>query len=71
MPEPDRVNITFGMKMPGPVEYSSVNFSVSLSSDVKGGETLNEAWERVSKEVDERATEYYEKYGKLQSEEED
>lgn len=66
--ELDRVSVSFGMKMPGPVNFSSISFNLSLSSDVKSGETLEEAWDRISTEVDEKASVYYDKYGKLQEE---
>lgn len=68
---PDRLNVSFGMKLPGPIEYSSVTFNVSYTSDVKAGETLEEAWDRVKQVVDERANEYYDQYGQLQSEEDE
>ena len=66
----DRISATFGMKFPGPVEYSSINFSVSYTSDVKDGESLAKAWTRVKSEIEKRATEYHDEYGQLQAEEE-
>lgn len=47
MSEQDRVSYSYGFKVPGPEQYSSVNVSVSLSTDVKAGETPDQAMERA------------------------
>lgn len=49
--QPDRVSYTYGMKI-GLPNYSSVDFHVSMSSDVKDGETPEKAHIRVKKFVD-------------------
>lgn len=47
MSEQDRVSYSYGFKVPGPEQYSSVNVSVSLSTDVKAGESPDQAMERA------------------------
>lgn len=59
----DRVNYTFGMKIPGKVEYSSLNFSASLSSDVLPGESVEDAFDRVRKLVMVEVDKDFETYG--------
>jgi len=43
---PDRVNYTFGMKI-NIGNYQSVDLHSSFSSDIKDGETPEEAYQRV------------------------
>ena len=71
MEQPDRVSVSFGMKVPGAQEYSSINFNVSYSSDRKKGEKLEDHWKRVASEVDTQIEGYYDRYGQLQAGEED
>lgn len=51
MSDPDRVNYSLGMKM-NTGNFSSINFNVSLSSDVKDGETVVQAYQRVKRFVE-------------------
>lgn len=57
MSEPDRINYTFGTKV-NMGNYESVNIQVSLTSDVKKGESREDALTRISlfveTEVEER-----------------
>ncbi len=59
----DRVNYSFGMKIPGKAEFSSTNFSASLSSDVLPGESVEDAFDRVRKIVMAEVEEDFETYG--------
>lgn len=44
----DRVNISFGMKVPGfEGQFSSIDFHVSYSSDAKDGESVDDTFDRV------------------------
>ena len=43
----DRVSYSYGFKVPGAEQYSSVNVNVSYSSDVRDDETPEKAMERV------------------------
>jgi hypothetical protein len=57
---PDRLNYSFGMKVPGVLgKYSSIDFHVSLSSDVKPEETPDEAFKRVKGIVEQWSEEEY------------
>ncbi len=47
----DRVNFSFGMKIPGPVQFSSFTFSCSYSTDLMPEETPEDAIDRVRKLV--------------------
>lgn len=47
MSEHDRISYSYGFKVPGAEQYSSVNVTVSLSTDVKAGETPDQAMERA------------------------
>lgn len=60
----DRVNYSFGMKI-GLGDYSSADFHLSLSSDVRSGETVEEAFERVKTFVEERVEKEYEEIESL------
>jgi len=44
--QPDRVNYSFGMKIPLG-DYKMADFHVNFSSDVKDGETWEQALQRV------------------------
>jgi len=66
MSEPDRINVSLGMKIPGPQEYSSISFHVSLSSDAKPKEKTEALFERVKEFVEEKVEGLYDKYGTLQ-----
>jgi hypothetical protein len=46
---PDRVSFAYGAKMPGPVKWSSVDFHMSMSTDVLDGETPQKAIARARK----------------------
>jgi len=50
--QPDRISVSFGMKLSLPTKYESADFHVSLASDVKPGETSTSAFNRVKKEVE-------------------
>lgn len=50
----DQVSYTFGMKL-NTRQYENATFTVSLRSDVKDGETLDQAFKRVKDWVEERA----------------
>lgn len=50
---PDRISFSYGMKI-GLPNYSSVDFHISMSSDVKAGETPEKALVRIKKFVDEK-----------------
>jgi len=67
MAEPDRINVSLGMKLPGPVDFSSVNFSVSYSSDLKEGESQVKAFKRVRSFVETKVEELTNDYGNLQA----
>lgn len=56
--EPDRINYSFGMKV-NLGNYESADFHISLSSDLKEGETEDEAYERVRKFVQDKAEEEF------------
>ena len=43
----DRVSYSYGFKVPGAEQYSSVNVNVSYSTDVRDGETPEKAMERA------------------------
>lgn len=43
----DRISYSYGLKVPGPEEYSSVHVSVSYASDVADGESAEEALQRA------------------------
>jgi len=58
----DRINYTLGMKVPGPEAYSSVSFSVSLTSDVKENETIQEAMDRVKDFVETEVEKDFDEY---------
>jgi len=47
----DRVNFSFSMKVPGPVQFSSLTFSSSFSTDLQPEETPEDAMERARKFV--------------------
>lgn len=47
----DRVNFSYSMKIPGPVQFSSITFGSSYSSDVEPDETPEAAMERARKFV--------------------
>jgi hypothetical protein len=51
---PDRVTYSYSMKV-GLPNYSSADFHVGLSSDVKPGETQEKAFARIKKFVDAQA----------------
>lgn len=51
MSEADRVSYTLGMKL-NAGNYSSINFSVSLTSDCADGETPDQALKRVKRFVE-------------------
>ncbi len=51
MNNPDRVSVSLGAKL-GKPNFSSVDFHVSYSSDVKEGETPEAAYKRVQKFVE-------------------
>jgi len=55
----DRVNYSFGMKLPWTEQFSSVDFHISYSSDVKEGESPEEAFERVKGFVEEETEKEY------------
>jgi len=61
--EADRVNFTFGMKVPGVEQYSSISFSSSLTSDRKPDETVEQAFERVREIVLAQVDKDFEAYG--------
>ena len=47
--EAERVSYSYGMKLPGPVPYSSIDFHLSFSTDLREGETPKQAMERARK----------------------
>jgi hypothetical protein len=51
---PDRITYSYGMKI-GLPNYSSADFHVSMSSDVKPDETKDKAFARIKKFVDAQA----------------
>lgn len=51
MSTPDRVSLSLGAKL-GKPGYSSVDFHISYSSDVKEGETPEQAYRRVQEFVE-------------------
>lgn len=55
----DRVSFSFGMKLSLPAKYESADFHVSLTSDVNEGETVEQALDRVKREVNAYATKAY------------
>jgi len=59
----DRVNYSFSMKVPTEVEYSTVGFSASVSPDVKEGESVKEAFDRVRKVVMDEIDKDFDQYG--------
>lgn len=58
MKQLDRVSYSFGMKL-NVGNYESVDFHVSLASDVEDGESFQEAMDAVKKEVEEYAKKTY------------
>lgn len=65
----DRVSHSFGMKI-SIGQYSTADFHLSLSSDVKDGETIEEAMDRVKSIVEERAEKEYEEISSLKADRE-
>lgn len=65
MAEPDRVSYAYGMKMPGPVPYSSLDFHLALTTDVREGETPKQAMERARKFVQGEADREYEDFKRV------
>jgi hypothetical protein len=51
MADPDRISYTYGFKIPGSEDYSSVNASISYTSDVQADETPEVAIKRIKKFV--------------------
>ena len=51
---PDRVSYSFGMKV-SLAKYESADFHISLSSDVGDGESVEEAFERCKKQVEDES----------------
>lgn len=47
----DRVNYSYSMKIPGPVQFSSITFSSSYSTDLQPEETPEDAMDRARKFV--------------------
>ena len=54
MAEADRISYTFGMKL-NMGNYESADFHISLSSDLKAGETHEKALKRVQTFVEDEA----------------
>lgn len=54
MSDPDKVNYSYGMKI-NMGNYESADFHISLTTDVKEGETLKQAYERAVKFVEREA----------------
>jgi len=55
----DRLSYAFGMKLPGAEPYSSIDFHVSLTSDVKEEETSDEAFKRIKDTVEQWSDDEY------------
>lgn len=49
--QPDRVSFSYGVKLPGPVKWASVNTNISMSTDVLDGESPAKAIARARKIV--------------------
>jgi len=49
--QPDRISFSYGVKLPGPVKWSSVDCHMSMSTDVLGDETPQKAIARARKIV--------------------
>lgn len=47
----DRVSYSYGIKWPGPTDYSSVHCDISYSTDVRDDETPEQAVSRARKFV--------------------
>jgi len=62
----DRVSYSFGMKI-NIGNYQSVDFHLSYSTDVKDGETREDAMERATEFVQAKADKEYEKYESLKA----
>lgn len=45
--QPDRISYSYGLKLPGAEEFSSINVNLSISSDVRQGETADQAMARA------------------------
>lgn len=45
--QPDRITYSQGFKVPGPDKYSSINAGVSYATDVRDGETIEQAMQRA------------------------
>ena len=56
MPETDRINYSFGMKI-NTGNYENCSIGISYSSDLKDGETPAKALKRVTKFVEDRIDE--------------
>ena len=69
----DRVEISLGMKLPGPREYSSISFNFSYACDAKKGEKPEAHIKRAEAIAESKLEEYYDKYDlhKEDDEEED
>jgi hypothetical protein len=55
----DRVSYSFGLKLSK--NFNTLNFNVSHSSDVKEGETADEAYTRVRTSVETKVDEEYDR----------
>ena len=62
MSTPDRISYSLGTKI-GQPNYSSVDFHISLSSDVREDETPERAYKRIQKFVEAKLEEEIEKLG--------
>lgn len=58
MSEPDRLSYSFGLKL-NIGNYQSADFHVNYSSDVKDGETIQQAFKRIVKFVEEESEKKY------------
>jgi hypothetical protein len=52
MPEQDRISFSFGRKLSTPIKYEMADVHISLSTDVRKGETIEQAIARAAEIVE-------------------